>query len=84
MPRNNETSKLDQWKERINNTLGNKIYILYNKDKNTVWTAKKLIDNKNIHIQESEDFHLVYDHHCMDPSKINLMKNFLKNFPRKK
>ena len=40
-----------------------------------------MIDNKNIHIEESGDFHPVHDYRHIDPTKINQLKYFLEIFP---
>ena len=69
------------WKDRMKNIIGTKVYVPYDKTKSVKWTVEKIIENKNIHVKESSDFHPVYDYRHMDPSKINPLKNFLENFP---
>ena len=81
MPHDNETSELDMWKDRMKNLVGTKVYVPFDKTKNVEWVVEKIIDNKNTHIEESSDFHPVYDYRHMDPSKINPLKNFLEIFP---
>ena len=41
---------------------------------------EKIIENKNTHIEDSGDFHPVYNYRCMDPSKVNPLKK-LEIFP---
>ena len=61
--------------------VGNKVYVPYNKSKTVEWTVKKIIENKNTHVEESGDFHPVYDYRCIDPTKVNRLKKKLEIFP---
>ena len=83
MPHDNKSSELDRRKDRINNLVSTRIYVPYEKKKSVEWTVEKIIDNRNIHSEESGDFHPVYDYRHMDPTKINPLKNFLEIFPEK-
>ena len=56
MPHDNEKSELDMWKERIKSIVGTKVYVPYNKNKIVEWMFEKIIDNRNIHTEESGDF----------------------------
>ena len=56
------------------------MYVPYNKLKRVEWTVEKIIENKNTHIEDSGDFHPVYNYRCMDPSKVNPLKK-LEIFP---
>ena len=83
VPHDTETSELDIWKDEIKKLIGDKVYVPYDKTKRVEWTIEKIIENKNTHIEESGDFHPVYDYQCMDPSKVNPLKIFLEVFPEK-
>ena len=61
--------------------IGNKVHVPYDKSKRVEWALEKIIKNKNTHIEESRDFHPVYDYRYMDPLKVNPLKKILEIFP---